>query len=123
MKNPACVLAGDIGGTKASLGLYVPGKRRPRARVTETFPSKDADSLETIISQMLAYHPAKIRSACFGIAGPVINGVCRTTNLPWVVDARVLADNLGVQTVELINDLEANAYGIGVLPQGFRIPQ
>ena len=115
MKNPACVLAGDIGGTKTSLGLYVPGKRRPKAQVTKTFPSKDADSLETIISQMLTYHPVKIRSACFGIAGPVINGVCRTTNLPWVVSERKLKKRFGWQQVRLMNDLGTTALAIPLL--------
>jgi glucokinase len=35
--------------------------------------------------------------------------------LAWVVDARLVAGELGLQAVGLINDLEANAWGIGVL--------
>jgi glucokinase len=60
--------------------------------------------------------------ACFGVAGPVKDGRSRITNLPWIIDARALAENLGVPTVELINDIEANAYGIGVLgPNDFAV--
>ena len=115
MKNPSCVLAGDIGGTKTSLGLYVPGRTRPKARVTATFPSASAHSLEMIIARMLARYPAKIKSACFGIAGPVINGVCRTTNLPWVVSERKLKKRFDWQQVRLMNDLGTTVMAIPML--------
>ena len=112
IKNPTCVLAGDIGGTKTNLGLFVAGKARPRARVTETFASGSARSLEEIIAQMLKRHPVKIQSACFGIAGPVINGECRTTNLPWVVSEKKLEKQFGFQRVRLINDLGTTALAV-----------
>jgi glucokinase len=112
---PGCVLAGDVGGTKTNLGLFVKGKTRPVARVTEKFPSRDANSLEAIIDQMLTRHPAKIQSACFGMAGPVINGVCRTTNLPWVVREDQLRRRFGWKQAVLINDLGATALAIPLL--------
>jgi len=115
MRNPACALAGDIGGTKTSLGLYVPGRTRPEALATVTYPSASTDSLEMIIARMLARYPAKIKSACFGIAGPVINGVCRTTNLPWVVSERKLQKRFGWQQVRLMNDLSTTALAIPLL--------
>ena len=55
-------------------------------------------------------------SACFGIAGPVRNGVSKTPNLAWVVDCHRVAARIGLPQVSLINDLEANAWGIGLLP-------
>ena len=94
-KNQACALAGDIGGTKTVLGLFVAGKMRPVARVTAKFSSRDTGSLEAVVDQMLARHSAKIKSACFGIAGPVIDGECRTTNLPWVVSEAKLRRRFG----------------------------
>jgi glucokinase len=115
MKNPTCVLAGDIGGTKTNLGLFVPGKARPKARVTATYPSGSADSLEVIIAKMLERYPAKIMAACFGIAGPVINGECRTTNLPWVVSEKKLQKRFGWQQVRLINDLCTTATAVPLL--------
>ncbi len=115
LKMTACVLAGDIGGTKANLGLFVPGKARPKARVTAKFSSREADSLETIIDQMRQRYPARIKKACFGIAGPVINGECRTTNLPWVVSEKKLQKRFGWQQVRLINDLGSTAMAIPLL--------
>ena len=114
-KAQSCILAGDIGGTKTRLGLFVAGKQRPVARVTAKFSSRQSRSLEVIIDQMLARYPAKVKKACFGIAGPVINGECRTTNLPWVVSEKKLQKRFGWQRVRLINDLGSTAIAIPLL--------
>ncbi|MGD9053621.1 MAG: glucokinase [Desulfobacterales bacterium] len=115
LKKQACVLAGDIGGTKTRLGLFVAGKQRPVARATAKFSSRHSRSLEGIIDQMLDRYPAKVKKACFGIAGPVINGVCRTTNLPWVVSEQKLQKRFGWPQVRLINDLGSTAMAIPLL--------
>ena len=39
----------------------------------------------------------------------------RLTNLPWTLDSRELARNLKIDHVFLINDLEANGYGVAEL--------
>ncbi len=59
--------------------------------------------------------PITLTAACFGVAGPVIDNRCRTTNLPWVVDGSVLAQRFDIAHVQLLNDLEATAYGILLL--------
>jgi glucokinase len=58
---------------------------------------------------------AKATSACFGVPGPVREGRLRLTNLPWTLDSRELSKNLDIDYVFLINDLEANGYGIAEL--------
>lgn len=115
MTSTACVLACDVGGTKVNLGLFVPGKTRPVVQATATFASSSADSLEAIIVQMLERYPSKIKAACFGIAGPVINGECRATNLPWVVSEKKLRRRFGWKWVRLINDLSATALAVPLL--------
>jgi len=50
-----------------------------------------------------------------GIAGPVNNGRVETSNLPWVIESKRLADELHIKKAVLINDLEASAWGIAVL--------
>ena len=57
-------------------------------------------------------HPGPATCAAFGVAGPVRDGRSETTNLPWLVDAHRLAAQLKLKSVGLINDLEANAYGL-----------
>lgn len=114
-KDKNIVLAGDIGGTKTNLGLFSRGKRRPVAKVIETYPSRDAPHLESIIERFLSKHGTSIRSACFGIAGPVIKGRSQTTNLPWNVSEVRIKKRFKWSQVGLINDLAATAYAVPFL--------
>lgn len=108
------ILAGDIGGTKTNLAFFT-AKDCYRPKFLKTYKSKENPSLESIVADYLKDHPEKVDRACFGIAGPVINNRCEATNLPWVVDAKVLSKKLKGKAVWLLNDLESNAWGIEVL--------
>ncbi len=112
------VLAGDIGGTKTSLGWVDATPEGPRLDTVESFPSRGTASLESLVDAFLAKHPSPLSAACFGVAGPIADGRCVATNLPWVVDAQVLARQLRLPQpqVGLINDLESAAWGIPTLP-------
>ncbi|MHC1741582.1 MAG: glucokinase [Syntrophobacteraceae bacterium] len=110
------ILAGDIGGTNTRLALVEAATDGLRIVAEETFPSRERTSLEAAIAEFMAMHSCELTSASIGIAGPVRNGRCEATNLPWVVDSKTVARRLGLKRVGLINDLEANAYGIAVLP-------
>jgi glucokinase len=107
------ILAGDIGGTKTVIGLFEQAGDRLQAVREETFPSKSYATLEAILDRFLGggSRPA-LRSACFGVAGPVIEGKSKTTNLPWELDEPSLEKALQVPRVKLLNDLEAAAYGM-----------
>jgi glucokinase len=133
------ILAGDIGGTKTVLGLFEWTSERVDAARSQSFVSADYQSLDEIVEEFLGAPPpserdeaapdpeasqrergetatpARIEAACFGVAGPVIDNRCRTTNLPWIVDGAELAKNFSIQRVRLLNDLEATAYGLPVL--------
>lgn len=109
------ILAGDVGGTKTNLALFDASLDE---KVSRTYRSGDHAGLAEILRRFVSEAGRGFERACFGVPGPVVDGTCRTTNLPWVVDARELARDLGLRTVSLINDLEANAYGIGVLGAG-----
>jgi glucokinase len=111
------ILAGDIGGTNARLALFECAGGKLNESVGETFPTRQYQTLEEIVAKFIATHPAKIEQACFGIAGPVRDGRSETPNLAWVVDSRSLAQAAGVATLRLINDLEANAFGIATLSE------
>ena len=110
-------LAGDIGGTKTNLAVYAYEDDHDRlvAKKTASYPSKGHATLAEIIRHFLADHLSSIQQACFGVAGPVKAGVVQVTNLPWIVDASALQAELNFQRVSLLNDLEANAYGINTL--------
>ena len=109
------ILAGDIGGTSTRLAYFdtTGGALDPVAE--KRFPSRESGSLEEIVGRFAAEQGLTAERACFGIAGPIRNGRVRTPNLPWSIDAAVLSRALGLPSVRLLNDLEANAYGIALL--------
>ena len=109
------ILAGDIGGTNTRLA-FADEKAGCLTLVAEaTFSSREHASLESVLRKFLSAHPIPITRAAFGIAGPVRHGRCDATNLPWVVDSHLVAREIGLERVGLINDLEANAYGVAAL--------
>jgi len=107
------ILAGDIGGTKVILAIFE--KRDDRLHLLEQaqFASGEyADFADLVAAFWEKRGSHEINAAVFGIAGPVIGGVCHTTNLPWVIETEALREQLGTQRVKLLNDLEATAYGM-----------
>src|SRR6266446_3292997 len=109
------ILAGDIGGTKTRLALFASGPGRSDPVSERTYSSQEYPGLEVIAREFIRAAGAAIERACFGVAGPVVDGRCSTTNLAWVVDARDLARDLRLPRVALLNDLAAGAYGLPVL--------
>ncbi len=112
------LLAGDIGGTKTNLALYASADdlRMPAAEIT--VPSAQYHSLEAVVHAFLGGMGASIDRACFGVAGPVVHGVARITNLPWAMTEEHLSAELGFARVGLINDLAAIAYSVPWLGAG-----
>lgn len=117
------ILAGDIGGTKTVIALYQhTGQKCLEQLRIESFPSQEYLSLDTILNEFLKRSPQKIlQAACFGVAGPVINGLSHTTNLPWSLSETTLARSLNASKVKLLNDLEATAYGMLFLGEHERV--
>lgn len=113
------VLAGDIGGTKTLLALLERGPDGLRVLVRERYESARHPGLAPIVRDFLARPdlPA-IDRAGFGVAGPVVDGRCRVTNLPWEIDAAALQAELGLRHVALVNDFAAVAYGVTELGAG-----
>ncbi|HEV8377155.1 MAG TPA: glucokinase [Candidatus Polarisedimenticolia bacterium] len=111
------ILAGDIGGTSTRLALFDVKGGRLVPRIESDFPSGRYPGLEALLSEFLDRHRSRISAACFGIAGPVREGRVETPNLSWVVDGAQLAHQLDLESVTLLNDLEATAYGVIALDE------
>jgi glucokinase len=106
------ILAGDIGGTKTILATFSSGAGMRQPVVERSYPSQQHESLETIIASFLQETRLPVDLACFGVAGPVVAGSARITNLPWVIDSSQLKTFLGFDTVRLLNDLESVAWAV-----------
>lgn len=110
------ILAGDIGGTKTNLALFEVASDGMLSKIEgQKFLSSDYAGLEAVIAEFLNGRALPIKAAAFGVAGPVIDGVCRATQLPWIVSRTSLQEVLRIEDVWVINDLEATAYGVPAL--------
>jgi glucokinase len=107
------ILAGDVGGTKVHLALFDFTNGELKHLRDKQFPAKEYSGLEQIVKEFIVTE--KVTAACFGVPGPVRDGRLRLTNLPWTLDSRELATHLKIDYVFLINDLQANGYGIAEL--------
>jgi len=106
------LLAGDIGGTKTDLAVYS-SEAGPHAPLAETeVHSADYGSLTAIAREFLTKVKGSVDRACFAVAGPVMGGRAQITNLPWVLEELTIAKELKVESVHLMNDLEAIAFAI-----------
>ena len=106
------ILACDVGGTKTNVALLEPAGSSLTIARFESFRSRDHATLDDILVAFAGGHALSLDAAGFGVAGPVIGGRAVTTNLPWEIDARRLAERLGLPAASLLNDVEAHAWSV-----------
>jgi len=109
------ILAGEIGATRTRLAAFDTEGNKLQLVVEKTYMSQEHGGLAEIITGFIKTEGIPVHSACFGVAGPVTAGRSKISNLPWTIDRRELASQLKLDSVGLINDLEAYAYGIDAL--------
>jgi glucokinase len=127
------LLAGDVGGTKALLGLFEARPHRPVPIAIDEFVTVEHGDFGAMLERFLSSHSiaaSAIEAASFGVAGAVTDQVAQLTNVPWCIDAADVASRAKVRRVRLLNDLEAMAYAVpvlagdelAVLQEGERVP-
>lgn len=106
------ILAGDVGGTKTILALYKLDGVTWKCYKKEQYSSHGFGEFKDLLHAFLEGENVKLQSVCIGVAGPIVNGDCIATNLPWVLRQQDIAEQAGVKHVQLLNDLEATAWGV-----------
>ena len=119
------IIAGDVGGTKTLLSFYKFSEENPNSRKntisdleivhTEKYESIKYNSLEEIVEEFITTYSLHCEVACFGVPGPVIEGVVKATNLPWKISENNLETVNKIRKVKLVNDLQAVAVAIPYL--------
>jgi glucokinase len=110
------ILAADVGGTKTNLAFFEVREEGLVVVEQARYASRDFNSLDELALHFLSEHRLQAQHACFAAAGPCHQGICEATNLPWHIDARKLQAELKVESALVINDLEATAYAVDILP-------
>src|SRR5207302_1874761 len=114
-ENRRMILAGEIGATRTRLAAFETQGNKLQQVVEKIYMSQEHSGLPEIISDFIRTEGIPVQSACFGVAGPVRAGSSKISNLPWIIDSREMGRQLKLNSVGLINDLEAYAYGIDAL--------
>jgi glucokinase len=112
------ILAGDIGGTKTLLAIFSENRGKLVAERKARYPSREYEALSDIISDFVKGGEIDLVNTAggFGIACPCEGGICRTLNLPWVVNEAEIRERFGLGSLSLINDFEAVVHGVPRLP-------
>ena len=108
------ILAGDIGGTKANMMLLRLTEEGFTTVHEKRYVSQDYTSFTDILTDFLAGQPKPL-NICFSVAGPVLEGKVKFTNLSWNLDSTEISGHVGGCPVAILNDLEATAYGLAAL--------
>ena len=111
------VLAGDVGGTNARLALVELNGQAVRIVKQRRYPSRDYPGLGPIVRGFFEASASRPERACVAIACPIVGDDCTAPNLPWKVNARELAADIGIPRTSIINDFVAIGYGIALLGQ------
>tara|TARA_R110001592_G_scaffold120444_4_gene324715 strand:- start:7802 stop:8776 length:975 start_codon:yes stop_codon:yes gene_type:complete len=107
------IVAGDIGGTKTTLGLFDYSKNDIHCIKQQTYSSHDFDQFNDILLNFIELiSVSHIDILSLSIAGPVVNQSCKTTNLPWHIYAPDLEKAFSISRVYLINDIQATGFGL-----------
>src|SRR6202049_2660743 len=118
------ILAGDVGGTKCSLGLFEKQGFGLRSVFQHRFATRDYSGFEDLIGDFLeraagangSASGQEIEAAGFGLAGVVVDGSLQAGNMPWVLNQPALAEKLHLNNIVFLNDLEATALSLDKLP-------
>lgn len=107
------MLVGDVGGTNARFALAEAGTSVLRA-FTSVANAGHA-SLGEAIRAYLAATGARPRHAALAVAGPVAGETFSFTNSPWSFERAALAEEVGLERLDVLNDFEALALSLPVL--------
>lgn len=110
------LLAADVGGTKTDMAIFAVENGRPALKEEHRYASAEWDSLVDMARDFCRATPLPQRVS-ISFAGPVKQGKAEGTNLPWDIDSQAIRKALDIETVFLINDLEANCYGLAALQE------
>jgi glucokinase len=110
------VLVGDVGGTKTILALYEPSSSGWVCAKRALYASSKYTAFTEVLKEFLVDVDTVITWVCIGVAGPIVNGDCVATNLPWILSRDEIGRSVNANNVWLLNDLEATAWGMLGLP-------
>lgn len=109
------ILVGDIGGTHSRLAMAQAAGRHVSLMHVQHYRNAEYSSLTAILATYLKKHGHHPKWASLAVAGPTDGERVHFTNLDWHIEAGILARELGLERVGLLNDFTAVGWGLDVL--------
>ncbi|WOI57258.1 ROK family protein [Palleronia sp. LCG004] len=101
----------DVGGTNTRTALAHGGE--VDAASIRRFRNAEHSGLDEVLKRFLGdAGVARCDGACVAMAGPVMDGVGRLTNLEWEMTREDLAACTGAEVVSILNDLQAQGHAM-----------
>ena len=109
------MIAGFISGVRTELARVRLADSKMQLYDRASYTSQDFSSFDSVLDFYLRKHPGEADAVCLGIAGPVIEGEVRLTNVPWRMKASEIAERHNFGQVKLVNDIVAIAHSLPFL--------
>ena len=108
-------IVADVGGTNTRTALARNGAVEP-ATITRYRNAGRADLADILAEFLRSQDDPVCDGACIAMAGPVLGGVGRLTNVGWTMDGDGLAACTGASRVAILNDLQAQGHALDHIP-------
>ncbi len=98
------------------LGYFVSGNGGLEMKAQNVYQTKEYASFSDILKKFIQDNQLEnVKRLGMAVPGPVLNGKSNPVRLGWNLDVEEYARDYGFEKVEMLNDLEASAYGMALL--------
>ena len=114
------LVAIDLGGTHIRFAIArVNGGKVTALGVPVTLKSGDYDGVPAAWAEFERRSGLALpKAAALSVAGPVVDGAVKLTNLPWRIERKSLEQLLGLDSLIVINDFEAVGHAVAQAAPG-----
>lgn len=99
-----------------TLGYYISGNGGLEIKIQKNYSTKDHSSFSDILKNFIQENQLEnVKRLGIAVPGPVLDGKSNPARLGWSLDVEEFKTDFGFENVYLLNDLEASAYGMGIL--------
>ena len=109
------ILAADIGGSQARLGLFTLQHGELILKTIKSYRTSEFSSFPALMDVFMSQYSSKADSVCLGVAGPVVNGQVTGTNFAWTISRKIVQSAFPGVPIQILNDMQASAYGLATL--------
>lgn len=110
------IIGANLREDVTTLGYFVSGNGGLEIKIQQNYPTKEYAAFSDILKKFIQDNQLEnIKRLGIAVPGPVLNGKSRPERLGWNLDMEEYFRDFGFEKVDMLNDQEASAYGMGLL--------